>query len=62
MIDFCQRCRLRTLEWGGDVLVPVGNLERSVEVGRLTRAAGLAITAYRSHCRLAVSSETGPPF
>jgi 3-dehydroshikimate dehydratase len=40
------------IEWGGDIHVPEGNLERARQVGRSTRDAGLAVSAYGSYYRL----------
>ena len=52
IVDLCGRCGLRGVEWGGDVHVPLGDLESARRVGALTRAAGLEVACYGSYCRL----------
>lgn len=42
---------LRTIEWGGDVHVPPGDLARAREVRQLTADAGLTVAAYGSYYR-----------
>jgi 3-dehydroshikimate dehydratase len=44
--------RVQAIEWGGDVHVPVGDPDRAREIGRLTREAGLRVSAYGSYFRL----------
>jgi sugar phosphate isomerase/epimerase len=53
---------LKCIEWGGDVHVPVGRLAAAETVGRRTREAGMAITAYGSYYSLDVSEHQGKPF
>lgn len=60
IVDLCVETGLQTIEWGGDVHVPPGDVSRAAEVGELTRAAGLSVTAYGSYYRLA--SGEGPEF
>ena len=43
---------LEGVEWGGDVHVPCGDLERARQVGSATRARGLQVACYGSYCRL----------
>lgn len=52
VIDLVQQADLQTIEWGGDIHVPVGDVARAREVGRQTREAGLSVTAYGSYYRL----------
>jgi len=47
---------LRTIEWGGDVHVPHGDLARAREVAVQTRDAGLSVAAYGSYYRAAHSA------
>ena len=49
IIQLCMQTGLQTVEWGGDVHVPPGDVSRAAAVGELTRAAGLSITAYGSY-------------
>ena len=37
---------LKGIEWGADVHVPLGDLEHTLRVGELTRAAGLEVAGY----------------
>lgn len=46
---------LEGIEWGGDVHVPVGQLDTAAQVAGLTRDHGLAVAAYGSYHRLGVS-------
>jgi sugar phosphate isomerase/epimerase len=42
---------LESIEWGGDVHVPPGNLEAAKSVGERTRAAGLEVASLGSYYR-----------
>jgi 3-dehydroshikimate dehydratase len=52
IIRLTVKAELEAIEWGGDVHVPPGDLNRAREVGRLTREAGLVVSAYGSYYRL----------
>lgn len=52
IVDLAARCGLQAIEWGGDVHVPCGDLDRARAVGELTRARGLQVACYGSYCRL----------
>lgn len=43
---------LRAIEWGGDIHVPHGNLERAREVRQITQDEGLQVAAYGSYYRV----------
>lgn len=45
-------CGLDAIEWGGDVHVPAGDIARALEVGDMTRRAGLEVACYGSYYRL----------
>ncbi len=62
IIDLCRQAVLDGIEWGGDIHVPHGDLDRARAVGRLTRAAGLAIPSYGSYYRAGVSEPEGLAF
>lgn len=51
IVDLCVRAKLQGIEWGGDVHVPHGDLERARFVKRLTEDAGLSVAAYGSYYR-----------
>lgn len=62
IIDLCVENRLKTIEWGGDVHVPHGDLTVAAEVGKNTRRHGLDVTAYGSYYKLATSPADGLEF
>ena len=37
IVDLAARARLAGIEWGGDIHVPHGDLQRAGEAGRMTR-------------------------
>lgn len=53
---------LLSIEWGGDIHAPHGDVDTAKEVGRLTRDAGLEVAAYGSYYRTAVSEGDGLNF
>jgi len=55
IIALVRKADLRAIEWGGDVHVPHGDLDRAREVARQTRDAGLCVAAYGSYYRAAQS-------
>lgn len=57
IVDLCVESGLETIEWGGDVHVPPGDVSRASRVGDLTREAGLSISAYGSYYRLASGAD-----
>ena len=62
VIELVQRAGLKSIEWGGDIHVPHGDLERAKEVRRQTEAAGLEVAAYGSYYRLGKSAHEGLEF
>ena len=57
IIADCVKLGLQTLEWGGDVHVPHGDLERAREVAAATRNAGLSVACYGSYFRAGVPDQ-----
>lgn len=51
IVELCQRVRLESVEWGGDIHVPPGDLAAARQVGQLTRDAGLEVACYGSYYR-----------
>lgn len=49
IIELAHEAGLDTIEWGGDVHVPPGDVENARKVGELTRDAGLEVSAYGSY-------------
>ena len=62
IVDVAQRAGLQAVEWGGDVHVPHGDLERAREVGALTRDAGLEVASYGSYYRVGCRGGDYPSF
>lgn len=52
IIALCREAGLDYIEWGGDVHVPAGDVERAEEVRHLTEEAGLRICSYGSYYKL----------
>lgn len=51
VIQLVTEAGLEGIEWGGDVHVPHGDLEKAELVGKSTREAGLSVTSYGSYHR-----------
>ncbi len=60
VVDRTVAAGIEGIEWNGNVHVPHGDLGRAVEVGRLTRAAGLSVAAYGSYYRAGWSDSQNP--
>jgi 3-dehydroshikimate dehydratase len=53
---------LQSIEWGGDIHVPPGDIRRARQVGAATRDAGLMVAAYGSYFRLGNRDASAPRF
>ncbi len=62
IIRLVSEAGLQSIEWGGDIHVPAGDVARAKEVGRLTREAGLMVAAYGSYYRLGAGEKNTAPF
>ncbi|MGN6334216.1 MAG: TIM barrel protein [Motilibacteraceae bacterium] len=51
VLGLCGQHDLRAVEWGGDVHVPAGDVDRAERVRAATTAAGLAVSTYGSYLR-----------
>jgi len=49
IIGLVKQTSLAGIEWGGDIHVPHGDVQRAAEVGKMTREAGLVVSAYGSY-------------
>lgn len=56
------RASLAAIEWGGDVHVPHGDIEKAREARKLTVERGLAVSSYGSYYRLGESERKGLSF
>jgi sugar phosphate isomerase/epimerase len=52
IVDLVRQAGLDSIEWGGDVHVPPGDVQRARDVAQMTRDAGLTVSAYGSYYRL----------
>jgi len=57
-----KRAGLKSIEWGGDVHVPHGNLSKAREVREVTLEHGLVTAAYGSYYRCGQSESAGLSF
>lgn len=62
VVALTRKAELSGIEWGGDVHVPHGDVERAREVRALTEEAGLKVAAYGSYYRAGGSEANGLPF
>jgi 3-dehydroshikimate dehydratase len=62
VVALAARCGLVGIEWGGDVHVPHGDLERARQVAAMTSAAGLAVAAYGSYYAVGDGGRSGKGF
>lgn len=53
VIELTTTAGLSSIEWGGDIHVPHGDIDTGKHVQQLTQDAGLSISAYGSYYRLA---------
>lgn len=53
----CETCGLRCIEWGGDIHVPAGDIQRAKEVAAMSAASGIYTAAYGSYFRLGGSDD-----
>ncbi|MDE1549288.1 sugar phosphate isomerase/epimerase family protein [Jeotgalibaca caeni] len=49
IIKLAQKGGLHAIEWGGDIHVPINDLENAKKIGVLTRQAGLLVSSYGSY-------------
>lgn len=62
IVKLVLKAGLEAIEWGGDVHVPHGNLEKARDVRKLTADADLSVAAYGSYYRVGVSEAEGLSF
>lgn len=62
VVDLALQAGLQSIEWGGDVHVPAGQLKRAATIGRLSRASGLQVSAYGSYYTVGKSRDEGLRF
>ena len=57
IIALVKEAKLECIEWGGDIHVPHGDIDKAVEVKELMQAAKLETATYGSYYRVAESEE-----
>lgn len=62
VISLVAQAGLEGIEWGGDIHVPHGDLERAKDVRARTVDAGLSVSSYGSYYRVGVSEAEGLSF
>ena len=62
IVDLVVKAGLSSIEWGGDIHVPHGDIAQAKKVRQQTLDAGLSVAAYGSYYRIGVSEGKGLPF
>ena len=62
IIQLVKDAKLKTIEWGGDIHVPHGDLKQAQQVRTQTEEAGLQVAAYGSYYRVGESEQEGLAF
>jgi len=62
VVELVKTAGLETIEWGGDIHVPHGDVAKAREVRDLTKSAGLVSAAYGSYYRVGESEAAGLEF
>jgi len=62
IISLVSDANLKGIEWGGDIHVPHGDINKARQVARQTIDAGLETAAYGSYYRIGQSEQEGLPF
>ena len=57
VLALCTRESLRAVEWGGDVHVPAGDVQRARQVREATAAAGVGVCTHGSYLRCGEAGE-----
>jgi sugar phosphate isomerase/epimerase len=60
--QWAYRASLTAIEWGGDIHVPHGDIEKARQARKLTAERGLAVSSYGSYYRLGESENKGLSF
>lgn len=62
IVDLVAKAQLDAIEWGGDVHVPHGNIQKAEEIRALTLNSGLKCSSYGSYYKLGASEKEGLSF
>ncbi len=56
IVELVKKAGLSSIEWGGDVHVPQGDMKKAKEARKMTEEAGLVTAAYGSYYRVGCES------
>jgi 3-dehydroshikimate dehydratase len=62
IVSLAVECGLQSIEWGGDIHVPAGELHKAKEARRICDEAGISISAYGSYYRAGCGEKNGADF
>ncbi len=62
VVETAKTAGLSYIEWGGDIHVPAGDTKTALQVGALTKAAGLGISSYGSYYKLGENADPKTAF
>jgi sugar phosphate isomerase/epimerase len=62
IVALVKQAKISSLEWGGDIHVPHGDVARAAQVRQLTEQAGLRVSAYGSYYKAGESEAAGLSF
>ena len=57
ILTLCEKCGLKCIEWGGDIHVPAGDIEKAKETAAMSADFGVKSVAYGSYFRLGNSND-----
>jgi sugar phosphate isomerase/epimerase len=60
IVELVCQAGLQAIEWGGDVHVPHGDIQRAKDVLRMTREAGLQVSSYGSYYKVGCGTGDAP--
>ncbi len=55
IVELTAQNGLHCIEWGGDVHLPPGDVERAYQVAKLTQSAGLRVSSYGTYFRIGIT-------
>ena len=62
IVELVSKAGLCGIEWGGDIHVPHGNINKAKEVAKMTKDAGLEVASYGSYYKVGFEKEQGISF
>ena len=62
IVALAAQAGMHGIEWGGDIHVPHGDIQKAREVRKMTADAGIRVAAYGSYYRVGCEDREGMPF